>query len=211
MIHLVDNVNSTNTWLTDFNGNYFDSLLSFKQSEGYGRLGRLWESDIGGLYYSLVLPHRDILPILVGVSVADILVKSKVNIELKWPNDILVKSKKLGGIICHSQDGKTIMGLGININNRTSLDTSTSLSELGCTIDKLSFINELIKQIQLNMNRSNSEIIEQFMTYDCLRGEVVSWKEGKGIVEKISENGRLIVKDNNTNKSIFLTDEVHLE
>ena len=82
MIHLVDNVNSTNTWLTDFNGNYFDSLLSFKQSEGYGRLGRLWESDIGGLYYSLVLPHRDILPILIGVSVADILVKNKVDIEL---------------------------------------------------------------------------------------------------------------------------------
>ena len=146
MIHLVDNVNSTNTWLTDFNGNYFDSLLSFKQSEGYGRLGRLWESDIGGLYYSLVLPHRDILPILIGVSVADILVKNKVDIELKWPNDILVKSKKLGGIICQSQDGKTIMGLGININNKPSLDTSISLSELGCNIDKLFFIDELTEK-----------------------------------------------------------------
>ena len=67
MIHLVDSVNSTNTWLTNFNENYFDSLLSFKQLDGYGRLGRLWESDIGGLYYSLVLPHRDIF-VIIGVA-----------------------------------------------------------------------------------------------------------------------------------------------
>lgn len=209
MIHLVDNVNSTNTWLTDFNENYFDSLLSFKQSEGYGRLGRLWESDIGGLYYSLVLPHRDILPILIGVSVADILVKNKVDIELKWPNDILVKSKKLGGIICQSQDGKTIIGLGININNKPSLDTSISLSELGCNIDKLSFIDELTEKIKFNMSCDNAELIEKFMFYDCLVGKEVSWQGGKGCVEEISDDGRLIVKDNN--KLVFLTDEVHLE
>ena len=115
----------------------------------------MWESDIGGLYYSLVLPHRDILPILIGVSVADILVKNKVDIELKWPNDILVKSKKLGGIICQSQDGKTIMGLGININNKPSLDTSISLSELGCNIDKLFFIDELTEKIKFNKYLAN--------------------------------------------------------
>ena len=196
----MNSVNSTNTWLTHF-----------KQSEGYGRLGRQWESEFGGLYYSQVLPHRDILSIVVGVSVADILFRNAIDIKLKWPNDILVNGKKLGGIICQFQGGNVVMGLGININNKSSLATSISLSDLGCNIDKLSFINDLTKQIQLNMDRTNPEIIEQFMTYDCLRGEVVSWQEGKGIVEKISENGRLIVKDNNTNKSIFLTDEVHLE
>ena len=210
MIHLVDSITSTNTWLTHFNKDYFDSLLSFRQSEGYGRLGRLWESDFGGLYYSLVLPYRDILSILVGVSVAGILVKNENGIKLKWPNDILVNGKKLGGIICQFQDEKVVMGLGINMNNKPSLATSISLSELGYNMDKLSFINELTKQIQLNLGRSNSDIIEQFMTYDCLVGEVVSWQDGKGRVEKISEDGRLIVKDN-TNKSIFLTDEVHLE
>ena len=211
MIHLVDSVNSTNTWLTHFNKDYFDSLLSFRQLEGYGRLGRQWESEFGGLYYSQVLPHRDILSIVVGVSVADILFGNAIDIKLKWPNDILVNGKKLGGIICQFQGGKVVMGLVININNKSSLATSISLSDLGCNIDKLSFINDLTNQIQLNMDRTNPEIIEQFMTYDCLMGKVVSWQEGKGIVEKISENGRLVVKDNNTNKLIFLTDEVHLE
>lgn len=211
MIHLVDSVNSTNTWLTHFNKDYFDSLLSFRQSEGYGRLGRQWESEFGGLYYSQVLPHRDILSIVVGVSVADILFENMIDIKLKWPNDILVNGKKLGGIICQFQGVNVVMGLGININNNPSLETSISLSELGCNIDKLSFINKLTKKIQLNMSSTNPDIIEQFMTYDCLMGKVVSWQEGKGIVEKISEDGRLVVKDNNTNKSFFLTDEVHLE
>ena len=127
MIHLVDNVNSTNTWLTHFNKDYFDSLLSFRQSEGYGRLGRQWESEFGGLYYSQVLPHRDILPIVVGVSVADILFRNAIDIKLKWPNDILVNGKKLGGIICQFQGGKVVMGLGININNSTATPSTVSI------------------------------------------------------------------------------------
>ena len=104
MINIVDNIKSTNTWLTEFGLDTYDSMISLKQSEGYGRLGRFWESDLGGLYFSVNLPNRNLLPIIIGISVADILVKLKLNVKLKWPNDILLNDMKLGGVICHSED-----------------------------------------------------------------------------------------------------------
>ena len=127
MINIVDNIKSTNTWLTEFGLDNYDSMISLKQSEGYGRLGRFWESDLGGLYFSVNLPNRNLLPIIIGISVADILVKLKLNVKLKWPNDILLNDMKLGGVICHSEGKITVAGLGINISNEPSIHTSTSL------------------------------------------------------------------------------------
>ena len=94
MINIVDNIDSTNIWITQFNNDFFDSIISLKQSKGCGRQGRFWKSNKGGLYYSIVLPYRKILPLIIGVSVSDILVKDIIDIQLKWPNDILVNGKK---------------------------------------------------------------------------------------------------------------------
>jgi len=210
LINIVDNIDSTNTWLTQFSNNLFDSIISFKQSKGYGRLGRLWESDIGGLYYSVVLPYRKILPIIVGVSVSDILVKYNIDIQLKWPNDILVDGKKLGGILCQSQGQSAIVGLGINVSNNPKSSGSINLSELGCKFDKLNFIKNVSKKIAFCMSLESQEIIDKFSIYDCLIGKQISWSEGKGQVEKISEEGHLVVRNTN-NELVFLTDEVHLE
>ncbi len=210
MINIVDNIDSTNTWLTQFNNDFFDSIISFKQSKGYGRLGRHWESDIGGLYYSVVLPYRKILPIIVGVSVSEILVKYKLDIRLKWPNDILVDGKKLGGILCQSNGKSSIVGLGINLHNNPKLSESINLSELNCNINKLFFVDNLSKKISVFLKCKDQEIIDKFLAYDCLIGRFVSWSEGKGLVEKISNEGYLVVRDTN-DKVVFLTDEVHLE
>ena len=210
MINIVDNIDSTNTWLTQFNNVFFDSIISFKQSKGYGRLGRHWESDIGGLYYSVVLPYRKILPIIVGVSVSEILVKYKLDIRLKWPNDILVDGKKLGGILCQSNGKSSIVGLGINLHNNPKFSESINLSELNCNINKLIFVDNLSKKISVLLKCKDQEIIDKFLAYDCLIGRFVSWSEGKGLVEKISNEGYLVVRDTN-DKVVFLTDEVHLE
>lgn len=210
MINIVDNIDSTNTWLTQFNNDCFDSIISLKQSKGYGRLGKYWESNLGGLYYSVVLPYRKILPLIIGVSVSDILVRENIEIQLKWPNDILVNGKKLGGVLCQSQGESTIVGLGININNNSNLPESINLSKLGFNLDKLYFTENLVKEIVINMSYKDQEIIEKFLIYDCLVGKEVSWTGGKGWVEQISEEGHLVVR-NRENELDFLTEEVHLE
>ena len=209
MINIVDNIKSTNTWLTEFGLDNYDSMISLKQSEGYGRLGRFWESDLGGLYFSVNLPNRNLLPIIIGISVADILVKLKLNVRLKWPNDILLNDMKLGGVICHSEGKITVAGLGINISNKPSISASTSLVGLGIEINKLSFVDELLEKIKNYLNFNDRDIIDKFLFYDCLIGKQVSWSEGNGTVATVSEDGRLVVTTNHE-KKIYLTEEIHL-
>ena len=210
MINVIDNINSTNTWLTEFNLDFFDSIISLKQFEGRGRQGRFWESYKGGFYYSVVLPKKNLLPIIVGVSVAEILYENKIIAKVKWPNDILVEGKKLGGVLCQVQGEKVITGLGINMTNSSSLENSISLSALGFSIDKLDFIHKFNEKIKVAMEHSDEYIIQQFQIYDCLIGKYVSWKDGNGQVVKISEDGRLVVRDT-LDDLFFLTEEVHLQ
>ncbi len=209
MINVIDKINSTNSWLTQFNLDFFDSVISLKQSEGRGRQGRSWESHEGGFYYSVVLPNNNLLPIIVGISVAEILHENGIITKVKWPNDILVEGKKLGGVLCQIQGKKVIVGLGINMDNKSSLEKSISLSALGFSIDKLDFISKFNEKIRSAMKHSDEYIIEQFLIYDCLIGEYVYWKDGSGQVVKIAEDGCLVVRDS-LGELIFLTEEVHL-
>tara|TARA_Y100001934_G_scaffold281744_1_gene392507 strand:- start:788 stop:1420 length:633 start_codon:yes stop_codon:yes gene_type:complete len=209
LINVIDNINSTNTWLSEFNLHFFDSIIALEQSEGRGRQGRFWESFKGGFYYSLVLPKKNLLPIIVGISVAEILHENRIIAKVKWPNDILVEGKKLGGVLCQVQGEKVITGLGINMTNSSSLDKSISLSTLGLSIDKIDFINKFNEKIRSAIEHSDEHIIQQFLIYDCLIGKRVYWKDGNGQVVKISKDGRLVVRDT-LNDLIFLTEEVHL-
>tara|TARA_Y100001935_G_scaffold18355_2_gene13473 strand:+ start:4904 stop:5536 length:633 start_codon:yes stop_codon:yes gene_type:complete len=209
LINVIDNINSTNTWLSEFNLHFFDSIIALEQSEGRGRQGRFWESFKGGFYYSLVLPKKNLLPIIVGISVAEILHENRIIAKVKWPNDILVEGKKLGGVLCQVQGEKVITGLGINMTNSSSLDKSISLSTLGLSIDKIDFINKFNEKIRSTIEHSDEHIIQQFLIYDCLIGKRVYWKDGNGQVVKISKDGRLVVRDT-LNDLIFLTEEVHL-
>ena len=209
MINVIDNINSTNAWLSEFNLHFFDSIIALEQSEGRGRQGRFWESSKGGFYYSLVLPKKNLLPIIVGISVAEILHENRIIAKVKWPNDILVEGKKLGGVLCQVQGEKVITGLGINMTNSLSLEKSISLSTLGLSIDKIDFINKFNEKIRSAIEHSDEHIIQQFLIYDCLIGKRVYWKDGNGQVVKISKDGRLVVRDT-LNDLIFLTEEVHL-
>ena len=113
-------------------------------------------------------------------------------------------------MLCQVQGEKVIVGLGINMTNSSSLEKSISLSALGFSIDKLDFINKFNEKISSAMERSDEHIIQQFLIYDCLIGEHVSWKDGNGQVVKISEDGRLVVRDT-LEDLIFLTEEIHLQ
>ena len=210
MINIVDSVKSTNTWLSFFNTDYFSSIISLSQSEGYGRLGRDWESAFGGLYFSLSLPYRPLLPFVIGISVSEVLEEYKFNTNLKWPNDIIAGGKKLGGILCQKQDEVVIAGLGINFDNKVALPTVVSISEMNYKINKLSFVVSFVEKLKLNLKHSDEMIIDKFLRYDILVGERVSWSEGKGIVETISLDGSLGVKTDEGNM-VFLTEEVHLQ
>jgi BirA family biotin operon repressor/biotin-[acetyl-CoA-carboxylase] ligase len=76
------------------------------QTKGRGRLDRSWESNYGGLWFSLLLrpkvPAAGVPPLtlLVGLALRDAVEKvTGVSVKLKWPNDLLVSSRKVAGIL----------------------------------------------------------------------------------------------------------------
>jgi BirA family biotin operon repressor/biotin-[acetyl-CoA-carboxylase] ligase len=95
------------------------------QTGGYGRTGRTWISDAGGLWLSAVLPTPGprekwaILPLAAGWAVIEALESIGVgHLRLRWPNDILVGRRKLAGLLLEQfQPGTTVIGLGLNIAN----------------------------------------------------------------------------------------------
>lgn len=96
-----------------------------EQTAGQGRYGRRWHSEAGaGLYLSIVLRYPfapNALPVVtlaLGLAVADAILKAAdVACDLRWPNDVLVQSKKCAGILTQLEGSAIIAGIGINVNH----------------------------------------------------------------------------------------------
>src|SRR4030065_196749 len=139
-------------------------IIADTQTAGKGRMGRAWPSPEGSLAMSLILkPSLDNLPQLVMIaSLAVVRTIKKVaglETQIKWPNDILIKGKKVCGILIENEvkgDGVNfaIIGIGINVNFDPLdfpeiADIATSLShELGAEVSKVKLISTLLFELE---------------------------------------------------------------
>jgi BirA family biotin operon repressor/biotin-[acetyl-CoA-carboxylase] ligase len=103
-------------------------VIADAQTRGRGRLGRGWVSPAGlNLYLSGVLhPGRDVGPlsllsILAGVAVCDTVCEWDSRATIKWPNDVLIGTRKIAGILAEVEgDGANrvvALGIGVNLNS----------------------------------------------------------------------------------------------
>jgi BirA family biotin operon repressor/biotin-[acetyl-CoA-carboxylase] ligase len=125
----IDEVGSTNDWLKAMareGASAWTVVRADLQTAGRGRGGHTWVSLPGDLFLSLVLPPPGnrpltLLPLLVGVAVAEAAGGYGVPARLKWPNDVLADGRKLGGILVESYtDGQgapaaIVAGIGVNL------------------------------------------------------------------------------------------------
>jgi len=135
-------------------------IVAGEQSAGHGRLGRSWVSLPGSLAVSVIVPwpsgpERVHLPLRAGIALAHGLSRAfGLDVRLKWPNDLLVNRKKLGGILVEARsneegEGWAIVGVGLNVKGtRSALDArglrdATSLEEAGTPAGKLDGVRPL--------------------------------------------------------------------
>jgi BirA family biotin operon repressor/biotin-[acetyl-CoA-carboxylase] ligase len=89
------------------------AVVAEHQEAGRGRLGRRWEAPPGtALLASFVLPFQPLAPIAAGVAAAAACGPA---VRLKWPNDLLLEDRKLGGILVEAAGDRAIVGIGINL------------------------------------------------------------------------------------------------
>lgn len=123
------------------------AVVAEMQTEGRGRLGKNWESVEGkGLYFSLIvdlkIPLQELckITLVTGLKISECFEKNNwvENVALKWPNDLFVEGKKLGGILVETVDvqpgaAKIIIGVGLNVLHEKK-DFSKDLNESATSI-----------------------------------------------------------------------------
>jgi len=118
-------------------------VVADSQTKGRGRSGRVWESPPGGLWFSVILrppispSMASRIQMLAAVAVLRVLrtsIKGRGKVGVKWPNDIVVGGRKLGGILVETKTAANallfaVVGVGINVNQseESLLDGAVSL------------------------------------------------------------------------------------
>ena len=93
-------------------------IQALAQSAGRGRYRRTWVSHHGNLYASFIYKTTERDPKLsyaVAVAIAETLIALGMMPEIKWPNDVLIKGKKISGVLIEYSQSFVIIGIGINI------------------------------------------------------------------------------------------------
>ncbi|XKU42903.1 bifunctional biotin--[acetyl-CoA-carboxylase] ligase/biotin operon repressor BirA [Pseudomonas [fluorescens] ATCC 17400] len=201
-------------------------VLSERQTAGRGRRGRKWVSPFAqNLYYSLVLRidggmrQLEGLSLVVGLAVMRALRDVGVHGSgLKWPNDVLVGSKKVAGIllelvgdpadVCH-----VVLGIGINANMQSTEEVDqqwTSIRlETGRSVDRNHLVAHLSQALQAYLERHRdsgfSVIRDEWQQNHLWQGKAVSLIAGvnqvDGIVLGIDDQGALRLDVNGVEKT----------
>lgn len=140
-------------------------LIADRQTAGKGRLGREWRDGAGNFMGSTVVHLRagDPLPETLAL-VAGLALHEAVNPRLaepallKWPNDVLVGGAKLAGILLERVGDAVIVGIGVNLAQAPEVAdrATTSLADLGVSVDRDAFAADLTGQFATDLDRWRS-------------------------------------------------------
>jgi len=186
-------------------------VIADEQLEGRGRFGRIWHSPPGlGIWMGfLVRPSvglgPGVLSLRVGLAVASALDDVAVSVQLKWPNDIILTDRKLGGILCEARwlrDRLRWISVGIGLNVHGPMPREVEFG--GVTLDTarpgVSRVDVLERLVPRLHAMSHSPILEdremaEYDRRDWLAGRILR-EPVAGKVEGISREGALIVRVN---------------
>lgn len=194
-------------------------ILAESQSRGRGRFGREWLSPKHkGIYFSLILRPKitpgssPILTLLTAVSIVEAIKNScGIDARIKWPNDILVHGKKLGGILTEINAEMdlvhfVVIGVGLNVNNdkKALLPAATSLKEQKKEeLQRCIILQEILRRIEYNylllQQRHASLILEKWRSLNVTIGRRVKVAFGNSHMEgeavDIDSDGALLVRN----------------
>lgn len=218
-------------------------VIADSQTAGRGRLSRIWFSPpSANLYCSIILrtarpPERltewlSWLPLISALAAAEAIEDvSSLHVSVKWPNDLLISKRKIGGILCESgtgirSDPFQIIGIGINVNGDQDdwpadlRDSATSIwQERKIVVDR----NRLMAQLLLELEQCLDELAHHGTARLALayhqrcstighkvQATVANGDKIVGHAEGIGQDGSLQVQPQATQPGSAMPDVVHL-
>jgi BirA family transcriptional regulator, biotin operon repressor / biotin---[acetyl-CoA-carboxylase] ligase len=223
-IFIYDTVSSTNTVALELAENTSEGavVIADFQGKGRGRLGRIWVSPPGvNLYMSVILkPDVDpkditLITILSAVACANALRRTtSLEVTIKWPNDLIIHDRKLGGILTEIRSGQkgilfAVIGIGININTdlhefpQDIRDIATSIKhETGRISSREEIAAEILKELDMwymvLKGRDRDRLLDKWKELSSTLGKQVristTHETLTGLAEAIDDGGMLIVR-----------------
>jgi BirA family transcriptional regulator, biotin operon repressor / biotin---[acetyl-CoA-carboxylase] ligase len=233
-IHYYPQVGSTNDILRDLadqGGLEGTLVITDEQVQGRGRMGRTWSAPAGtSLLMSLLFrpqlkpmdAHR--LVMVAGLAAAQACESiTGLQVDVKWPNDLQIKGKKLAGILPESAiEGSAlkwvIIGMGINVNQRFPAqdplaERATSLAAAGGQpVDRAELLAQIMSGIEAWNGRLRSTALSDAWRDRCTtlgkRVEIMT-AQGVlvGIADNIDDNGALWLRTDNGQRHLLTLGE----
>jgi BirA family biotin operon repressor/biotin-[acetyl-CoA-carboxylase] ligase len=186
------------------------AVLAGEQFGGRGSRGRGWHSPPGGLWLSVLFrPAQpgavEVMSLKVGLALAEALDPLLPRpLQLKWPNDLMLGDRKVGGILCeaHWQGQKlgwVTVGVGMNVRNAIPEElraTATALADeqpLIAIDDVVPPVVAALRSLDLGANRLTSDELARFSGRDWLRGRDIR-APASGRAKGLREDGALLVR-----------------
>lgn len=197
-------------------------VMADAQTSGRGRIGKLWVSPPGvNLHLSVLLrpplslPEARLYTLIGSLAIADAVESHGVKAQVKWPNDVLVNDKKIGGILAEVQTHDTrvealVMGIGVNLNiDRPGMNRlygeaatgATSLHEaLGRNVDRNAFAARVLESLEQRhfdfLAHGKAPLLKEWRSRSFLGRRVTVREEDvhvEGIAMTLDEEGCLVV------------------
>jgi BirA family biotin operon repressor/biotin-[acetyl-CoA-carboxylase] ligase len=208
-------------------------VVAEHQTAGRGRLDRTWETPArSALTVSVLLRPRVAamewpwFPLLTGRAAAVALRNLGAPVALKWPNDVLLDGRKVGGILTERVDtpggAALVVGVGINVGmtpEQLPVETATSLAVAGLDVDRTDLLSALLRSLRSEYDafqRGGAAALRSSYAASCEtlgRQVEVSLPSGEtlsGEATGIDEGGRLLVRTAEGVVPVSAGDVVHL-
>jgi BirA family biotin operon repressor/biotin-[acetyl-CoA-carboxylase] ligase len=219
-------------------------ILAESQTHGRGRQGRLWISPAGaGIYFSLIVrPERPLCdwPLLTHVAAVALattldalypegLIPHPLDVELKWPNDVLISGRKTAGILLetaagHGDLGAAIVGVGINISPcefPVELGgTATSIGEMaGVRVPRRRLLVDYLHHFQLAydlfVRGDDTGILDRWKKFARMWKDTPVWivegaRRRPAITRGITDTGALMIQTPDGAEEVIVAGDVSI-
>ena len=215
----------------------FSLVIADEQTKGRGRFSRQWITNPGSsLAVSLIwhpsqveTRHLALFAPLCGLALRDT-IHSVLGLkaEIKWPNDVLISSKKTAGILVEAvwsgeKVSNIILGIGINFSHASLPPANSQLfpatcleDESGRSLDRLDFLSAFLKSLSSWRTHLGSEFFfSEWQKNLAFKGQWVRIEDSQktsiiGTVKGIDANGNLVLILANGSEQDFAAGDVHL-
>ena len=227
-----NNCASTQDELIDFlNQHYlsedFLAVYTFNQTKGRGQYGNSWENlPEKNLAYSFALKTKNInvsdtcfnfyTAILVRDFIANL---TKTEVKIKWPNDLILKNKKICGMLFEKNKNYFVVGIGINIlqeNFKNLPKAGSVLSQTGLSFELKAFTESLHQYLfeHLVQKEIPNNILELYHLHLYRKNEVSVFEKNEvrqnGIIKNVDETGHIWIDLENEGLQKFFHKEIEM-